>query len=375
MFDLTLYSGEIVSDLFGEDSYFARVTDFWTAQLAAVEERAETYRQAGWEDVVILEQGTYFHAWEHERCPKSKGGKVFVAITYRGDVAFHEGYITTKEARKREKGETVAKPIRPEISAPIQNYINLHRHAAVRASLVSQPSTALRLMVAHAIVGSPLWRIDVERQCAHNDLIAESVEGSASEAIFDAKRRAVLAMLGFDPDTPTVTDCYSGDHGLPGLFLHLMTLSDEAVLDVLSIVMGETLAAGSEMIELLGVHLGIDMAAVWQADDALLDLVRDREAIGRIVAEVAGDEVAAANAKESGKVQRQIVRDCLAGTGGRTKVEGWVPRWMAFPPSAYTERGGVGTVERWNRIASAFDTAETEPLERAPEASPITQAA
>ena len=25
-------------------------------------------------------------------------------------------------------------------------------------------------------------------------------------------------------------------------------------------------------------------------------------------------------------------------------VEQWVPRWMAFPPSAYTQRGGVATV-------------------------------
>ncbi|WP_336970805.1 ParB/RepB/Spo0J family partition protein [Sphingobium aromaticiconvertens] len=372
LFDMTNYSGEIVSDLFGEDSYFACAADFWTVQMAAVEERAEAYRQAGWEDVVILEQGAYFHGWEHERCPKKKGGKVFVVITHRGDVTFHEGYITTKEARKREKGEIATKPGRPEISAPIQNYIDLHRHAAVRASLISQPSTALRLMVAHAIVGSPLWRIDVERQRAHNDAIAESVEGSASEAIIDAKRRAVLAMLDFDPETPTVTDGYTGDYGLPALFLHLMTLPDEAVLDVLAIVMGETLAAGSEMIELLGVHLGIDIAPVWQADDAVLELVRDREVIGRIVAEVAGDEVAAANAKESGKVQRQIIRDCLAGTGGRTKVDGWVPRWMAFPPSAYTERAGVGTVERWDRIASAFDA---ESLERASEAGSIAQAA
>ena len=356
LFDLASYSGEIVSDLFGEDSYFANAADFWAAQMVAVEDRAQSYRDAGWRDVVILERGAYFQTWEHERCAKSKGGTVFIAITHRGDVTFHEGYITTKEARKREKGEATIKPIRPEISAPIQNYIDLHRHAAVRASLVSQPSTALRLMVAHAIVGSSLWRIDVERQRAHNDAIAESVENSASEATFDAKRRAVLAMLGFDPETPTVVDGYSGDHGLPGLFLHLMTLTDDAVLDALTIVMGETLAAGSEMIELLGMQLGVDMAPVWQADDALLDLVRDREVIGRIVAEVAGEEVAAANAKESVKVQRQIVRDCLAGTGGRSKVDGWVPRWMAFPSSAYTDRGGVGSVERWNLVSTLGET-------------------
>ncbi|WP_327752442.1 ParB/RepB/Spo0J family partition protein [Sphingobium sp. SJ10-10] len=373
LFDLASYGGEIVSDLFGEDAYFACASDFWTAQMAAVEERAETYREAGWTEVVILERGDYFHTWEHERCPKKKGGKVYAAIGHRGDVTFQEGYITIKEARKREKGETVAKPVRPEVSAPIQNYVDLHRHAAVRASLLSQPAIALRLMVTHAIVGSSLWRTDVERQRTHNDAIAESVETSASEVLFDSKRRAVLASLGFDADTPTVTNGYAGDHGLPSLFRQLMTLTDDAVLDILAIVMGETLEAGSTTVELLGALLNVDMAKVWQVDDALLDLVRDREVIGHLVAEVAGKTVAAANAGESVKVQRQIVRDYLAGTGGRARHEGWVPHWMAFPPRAYTDRGGVGSVERWNLIAPLLEIGK--PSDESAEDQSMAQAA
>ncbi|OYX65078.1 MAG: chromosome partitioning protein ParB [Sphingomonadales bacterium 32-64-17] len=355
LFDPATYTGEIVADLFGEDSYFSCPSDFWAAQMVAVEERAEAYREAGWSEVVVMERGDYFQTWEHERCQKKKGGRVYVAISHRGEVTFQEGYVTTKEARRREKGEALTKPVRPEISAPIQNYVDLHRHAAVRASLLSQPAMALRLMLAHAIAGSPLWRVDVEKQRANTDVTAESVEASASEAIFDARRRDVLALLDFDPETPTVVDGYAGDHGLPGLFAHLLSLPDEAVLSILSVVMGETLAAGSATVELLGALLKVDMAAVWQADDALLDSIRDKEVIGCIVAEVAGDAVASANAGESVKVQRQIVRDCLAGANGRSRVNGWVPRWMAFPPSTYTERGGVGSVERWNEIASLVD--------------------
>lgn len=355
LFDLAGYPGETVSDLFGENSYFACAADFWTAQMAAVEERADAYQEAGWQEVVVMERGSYFHTWEHERCQKKKGGRVYVAISHRGEVTFHEGYITGKEASKREAGENVPKPVRPEISAAIQNYVDLHRHAAVRVSLLSQPAMALRLMLAHAIVGSPLWRVDVEKQRANSDPIAESVEASASEAVFDAKRREVLALLGFDADTPTVTGGHAGDHGLPGLFVHLTGLSDETVTAVLAIVMGETLAAGSAMVELLGALLNVDMASVWQADDALLDGIRDKEVIGGIITEVAGDAVASANAGEIVKVQRQIVRDCLAGTNGRAKVENWVPRWLAFPPSTYTDRGGVGSAERWDRIAALLD--------------------
>lgn len=373
LFELASYTGEIVSDLFGEERYFASASDFWTAQMAAVEEQAASYCEAGWPEVVVMERGEYFHTWEHERCPKKKGGRVYVAISHRGEVSFHEGYVTTKEARRRDKGDVMTKPVRPEVSAPIQNYVDLHRHAAVRASLLSQPAMALRLMLAHAIIGSPLWRIDVEKQRANTDAIAESVEASLSEAMFDARRREVLDLLGFDPETPTITHGYTGDDGLPGLFLHLLGLSDDAALAILSIVMGETLAAGSPMVELLGALLKVDMAAVWQADDALLDSIRDREVIGRIVAEVAGDVVATANAGESVKVQRQIVRDCLAGTGGRVKAEGWVPRWMAFPPSAYTDRGGVGSAERWSGIAPLLDTCR--PADEDAEDQPMAQAA
>ena len=246
MFDLADYKGALISDLFGEDSYFAGADSFWTAQMAEVEKQVDFYSDGGWSDVVIMERGAYFNTWEHERCPKRKGGKIFVTVSHRGEVAFHEGYITTKEARQRAKGEPITnKPVRPEVSAALGNYIDLHRHAAVRASLLSEPAIALRMMVAHAIVGSHLWRVDVEKQRAVSDAIAESVEVSASEAAFDAKRRDVLALLGFDPEAPTVIGGYDGEHGIVGLFTRLAALSDGAVMTILPVVMGETLAVGS----------------------------------------------------------------------------------------------------------------------------------
>ncbi|WP_423605687.1 ParB/RepB/Spo0J family partition protein [Sphingomonas sp. MS122] len=369
LFDVAGYQGEIVSDLFGDERYFADSASFWTAQTAAVEAKAESYREAGWE-VVVLPTGETFHSWEHERCPKRKGGKVFIAVGSRGDVAIHEGYVSIKEARRRERGEYSpdGKPVRPEISARIQNYVDLHRHAAVRADLAGQPSLALRVMVAHAIVGSPLWNVRVEAQRAASDAIAESVENCASEAVFDEKRRAVLAVLGFDPETLTVTGGYDGEHGIAGLLVRLIELPDAAALDVLAIVMAETLEAGSQLIELLGPLVGTDVAKVWQADDVLLDLIKDREVLGHVLADAAGAQVATANEGETGKVKRKIIRDCLTGENGRARVEGWVPKWMAFPPAAYTERGGVGTVSRAARLADLRMSAPSQP-------EPLRQAA
>src|SRR3546814_867681 len=122
LFDLASYEGEVVSDLFGEDSYFASAEAFWTAQTIAVDARAEAYREAGWGEVVILPPGPYFQTWEHERRTKRKGGKVNMAVSHRGDVAFHEGYVSLKEARRQERGDSTGKPQRPEIPAPSPNY-------------------------------------------------------------------------------------------------------------------------------------------------------------------------------------------------------------------------------------------------------------
>ncbi|MBO9712169.1 ParB N-terminal domain-containing protein [Sphingomonas sp.] len=365
LFDLANYEGEIVSDLFGEERYFADSATFWAAQTAAIEAKAESCREAGWPEVVVFPTGEAFHRWEHERCPKRKGGKVFISVGTRGDVAIHEGYVSLKEARKCGRGEAVEKPVRPEVSNPIQNYVDLHRHAAVRADLAGSPALTLRLMVAHAIAGSSLWNVRIEAQRAASDAIAESVEGSTSEAVFDEKRRAALAVLGFDPEAPTVTGGYDGEHGVAGLFVRLLPLSDAQVLEVAAVVIGETLEAGSTLIELLGPMLGTDMAKVWQGDDALLDMIRDREVLHHVLADVAGESVAEANEAATGKVKRKIVRDCLTGENGRAKVTSWVPKWMAFPPAAYTERGGVATVSRAATIAELAAFPEPEPLRHA----------
>jgi ParB family chromosome partitioning protein len=309
----------------------------------------------------VLPIGETFQSWEHERCPKRKGGKVFLAVGTRGDVTVHEGYVSRKEARKLEIGD-VEKAVRPETSSAIRNYVDLHRHAAVRADLVGHPTLALRLMVAHAIAGSPLWNVRVEDQHAASNEIGESVRACSSEARFDEKRRAVLALLGFDAESTTVTSGYDGDHGLAGLFLRLLELPDPALFDVAAVVMGETLQAGSALIEVLGPLLGTDMAKVWTADDTLLDMIRDREVLGAMLHDVAGETVAKANETVTGKVKRRIVRDCLTGNG-RAKDEGWVPKWMAFPPAAYTGRGGVPTVTRAAKVASL--SAAPEPLRQA----------
>ncbi|MCW0198860.1 ParB N-terminal domain-containing protein [Sphingopyxis sp.] len=364
LFDVEASGLAVIADLFGEDRYFADAEAFWTAQEAVIEDRRNAYLDDGWSDVVIVPRGQYFSTWEHCKAPKRKGGRIYIEVRDNGEITFHEGYVTAKEAKRLERGEAIdsgPKVPRPEVTSSMQTYIDLHRHAATRAALTGHPKVALRLMVAHAIAGSYLWRVKPEPQTCRNEAARESVETCRAEADFDAKRRAVLDLLGFSAEEPTVIGGNGDGFGLAGLFLRLLDLPDRAVMDVIVIVIGETLESGSAAVEAVGTEIGVDMAACWQADDAFFELVRDKEVLTRIVAEVAGEEIASANAKEPGKVLKRIVRDHLDGANGRPKVEAWVPKWMAFPPSAYTARGGVGSVAAAEMVAAARTGAEPKP--------------
>jgi ParB family transcriptional regulator, chromosome partitioning protein len=367
LFDLADYKGRIVADLFDEDGYFADANDFLVAQMAAIDVRNAAYIDDGWSDVVVQPLGQYFETYEHVATPKRKGGRVYVAIRQNGEVSFHEGYLTRKEAKRIEKGEspqTVTKTVRPEITSAMTAYVDLHRHAAVRNELANHPHIALRVMVAHAICGSPLWRVEAQGQRNRNEAITESIETSVAEARFDERRRAILAVLGFDSDEPTVTLGHEPSNGVSGLLARLLDLPDPVVIEVLALVMAETLASGTELIETIGVQLNVKMADYWVADDAFYSLIRDREVLMTILAEVGGVAVAQAHAAEKTKVIKGVVNDYLTGENGRAKVDAWLPRWMAFPPSAYTERGGVASVKAATRakwLAEAEEPLDPEP--------------
>ena len=350
----------------------------WSAQQAEIEKRKAQYLEDGWSAVEIVPPQSHFSSWEHEKAPKRKGGRIYIAVNNRGEVTFHEGYVTTKEGQRLRKAESegidvavMPKVVRPEITSTMNDYVSLHRHAAVRSALATKPQMALRVMVAHAICGSRLWKVEVQDQRSRNKAVTESIETCVAEARFDECRRAVLAVLGFDPEALSVTSDHLSRHWVEQVFARLLELPDAVVMEVLGVVMAETLAAGSELIESLGIELGIDMANYWVADTAFHDLIRDREVLTAVLGEIGGATVAQAHAGEKAKTIKSVINDFLTGEKDRPKVDRWVPRWMAFPPSAYTQRGGVATVTNANRAAWMAEP-ET-PLDPDPEATPVAE--
>src|SRR5690606_38160072 len=156
---------------------------------------------------------------------------------------------------------------------------------------------------------------------SRKEAITESIENSVAAVRFDERCRAVLAVLGFDGDEPTVALGREVRSGLSGLLLRLLDVPDDVVMEILCVVMAEARAAGSELVEAVGVHLDVEMADYWTADDAFFDLIRDREVLTALLTDVGGASIAAANASEKTKTVKGIISDHLTGENGREKQE------------------------------------------------------
>lgn len=346
LFSLKDYKGGIVSDLFGEASYFDDPEQFWVLQNAAIGARRDALQADGWPDVTVLDVGQRWFTWEHVAASKEDGGRVYVEVRETGEVAFHEGFITCKEHQRRqrnadasENGDSAASE-RPELTKAAENYLALHRHAAVRHALLARPDMALRLVVAHAIVGSNCWRVLPDPQPAEKEATAESLAASKAQAGFAVERSAILDLLEMPADRTSLVRPNGDDHSLVVLVARLLTLSDADVLRVLALVMAESLDNDSSVVEALGAHLTIEMAEYWEPEETFFDLLRDKAAINAMLREVGGKYTADANLSATVKVQKQIIRDYLTGEG-RTCVEGWLPRYMQFPFKSYCKgRGG-----------------------------------
>ena len=92
-------------------------------------------------------------------------------------------------------------------------------------------------------------------------------------------------------------------------------MSDADVMGVLALVMAETLAAGTGLIDTIGVTLKVDIGQDWQPDDTIFSLIKDREAASAMPTDVIGPKSAKSCLTETGAKQKAIIREALAGDG------------------------------------------------------------
>ena len=365
MFDVAEYNGDILTDLFGEHGQFADTEHFWESQNAAIAKAVDAYKADGWKEVILGERGHYFPRYNHVQHPKDQGGRVYVETRDSGEVTFYEGYITDAEAQKIRRalsnGETeggkASKTSKPEMSGPMADYMNLHRHSIARAELIKRPDLALRLSVAHMICGARNWKIDGKSPRSRKPETQASVEGSQAEAILAEERKAVFDLLGLKDDHPQIYHRHYSPHNLCEIFARLIALEDADVLRIQTFCLSETLAVDSPEIEAIGLLTTPNFGDYWSPDDAFFDILRDKPTINAMVKEIAGKSCADGAVTDTAKLQKQIIKNRMAGHGVETASPDWLPRWAAFPAKPYKAVDGCPPAERARRIAKMFKPA------------------
>ena len=362
LFDLAGYTGAVTADLFGEAAVFADADAFWEAQDAAVAEKIAGYTQRGWAGVTVLERRVYFHRWEYEQTAKKQGGKVIVERRHDGTVIFHEGWLKAAEARKArtptdrvEDGPEELAP--PEMSGPMADYINLHRHSAAQVGLIRNPAIALRLMAAHVLCGSALWNVRPHTPGSVKDATLESVEGSPARADLNAARDragALFEALG------TPVPRRSGEtYHLCETFASLLAMSDAEVMQVIAVAMAETLESGVPAVEAALHASATDPGAFWQPDGAFFDLLRDRRVALSFLTEVVSPEAARKAENYTLTAQKAQLVSALAARDG-AKGDVWAPGWMQVPPARHVDGAASPPADAWGRIAGLFEAVDAE---------------
>lgn len=196
----------------------------------------------------------------------------------------------------------------------------------------------MRLVLAHMIGGGQHCRVQPEPQTPHNEAIAAWRDTLPTQSAFADLRRDAIARLSLE-DQVLVAPDHDGTR-TAAVFERLIELPDKSMLELLAVVMAETLAMGTSLVDVIGTRLEVDVGKQWQPDDLLSDLAKDREAVGAMLTEVIGETAARSYLTETGTKKKALIRRALAGDG-RTKVEGWSPRYMQFPQQKYTERPAI----------------------------------
>jgi len=343
LFDLEAHRDRVVGDLFGEDSYFASTKEFWPLQDEAIAAKRDGYLAAGWKEVVVLDRGQQFDHWNFAKAGKKAGGRVYIAVANSGEVSFHEGYLTHKEAAKakatkaKAKGEDEAEakaPAKPKspITSGMRNYLNLHRHAAVRLALLANPNAALRLLIAHAVAASGNWSVKPDRQRTEGEAIAASLAASPAQAAFEKERARVRKLVGLDGadgDEGAVCCGTTGDdEATAQIFGRLARLSEANLARVAAFVMAETLAVGSALVDTVGVGAGLKPRDLWSPDETFYALLRDRDAVNGMLAEVGNKKLADKSLTTKLKDQKAMLAKLVL------ERPDWAPGWMRFPAAA-----------------------------------------
>ena len=368
LFSLADYPGNITSDLFGREEgsgYFQDADLFWEHQNRAIAVKADALRAEGWGHVTVLKRGESLPRWDYGKRTKEAGGHVFIEVGHDGSVTIRDGLLHKRDIARIDaivrpndtSAKAAAAMAKPEMSGPVAEYVRLHRHAIISASLLDAPGVALRVTVAHMLVGSDRWTCEPTKTTSRKETTTESVAASVSSKRVAEERQTVFDSLGLTVETP----CYSepkclakGDFAT--VFASLLAQDDAAVMRVLALAMSQTLSSDEAVVEAVCMATEPDMSALWSPDDAFFDILRDKRVLNAMLREIGGKRLADSMVSESGTKQKTALRNRIGGVGVTPEEAkpDWRPRWMQTRPGWYVERRTCPPAQGRAEVAKAF---------------------
>ena len=370
LFSLADYPGNITSDLFGREEgsgYFQDADLFWEHQNRAIAAKADALRADGWGNVTVLERGESLPSWDYGKRTKEAGGHVFIEVGHDGSVTVRDGLLHKRDIARIDaivrpndtSAKAAAAMAKPEMSGPVAEYVRLHRHAIVSASLLDAPGVALRVAVAHMLVGSDRWTCEPTKTTSRKESTTESVAASVSSVRLAEERQTIFDSLGMTEEAP----CYGEPKCLAKsdfatVFASLLTQDDATVMRVLALAMSQTLSSDEAVVEAVCMATGPDMDALWSPDDAFFDILRDKRVLNAMLREIGGKRLADSMVSEPGTKQKTALRNRIAGVGVTPKEAkpDWRPRWMQTRPGWYLERRTCPPAQGAAEVAKAFKT-------------------
>ena len=370
LFNLADYPGNIISDLFGREEgggYFQDADLFWEHQNRAIAAKADALRAEGWGNVTVLERGESLPSWDYGKRTKEAGGHVFIEVGHDGSVTVRDGLLHKRDIARIDaivrpndtSAKAAAAMAKPEMSGPVAEYVRLHRHAIVSASLLDAPGVALRVAVAHMLVGSDRWTCEPTKTTSRKETTTESVAASVSFKQMAEERQTVFDSLGLSEEALPYGEpkrLASGDFAT--VFASLLAQDDATVMRVLALAMSQTLSSDETVVEAVCTATAPNMDALWSPDDAFFDILRDKRVLNAMLREIGGKRLADSMVSEPGTKQKTALRNRIAGVGVTPEEAkpDWRPRWMQTRPGWYVERRTCPPAQGAAEVAKAFKT-------------------
>ena len=152
-----------------------------------------------------------------------------------------------------------------------------------------------------------------------------------------ALRKAIYELVGIEQfDSPYSPRKRLANGDLTTVFVRLLELDDASVMRVMAFAMAESLQADAPVVEAITYAIPVDMAMMWEPDEAFFDILRDKKVINAMVKEIAGKRTADGCVSDTGKAQKQIIRNRIAGHGAKANPD-WRPKWMQIPARHYID--------------------------------------